>query len=74
MYYDEPTTDRYVKGIDDDELMANVVHTESFPEFYKWVVIKLNEQPKEDREDTEHTLLNIYIDFWVCKAQKKFDA
>ena len=74
MYYDEPTTDMYVKGIDDDELMANVVHTESFPEFYKCVVIKLNEQPKEDREDTEHTLLNIYIDFWVCKAQKKFDA
>ena len=74
MYYDEPTTDMYVKGIDDDELIANVVHTESFPEFYKWVVIKLNEQPKEDREDTEHTLLNIYIDFWVCKAQKKFDA
>lgn len=67
-------TDMYVKGIDDGELMESVVHTESFPEFYKWVVTKLDEQPKEDREDIEDTLLNIYLHFWISKVHKKYDA
>ena len=66
--------DMFVRGVDDQEVMEKVVLTESFPEFYKWVNEVTGKRPKEDREDTEDTLINIYLHFWTRKINGQYDA